>query len=147
MIKLGMKNYSKMLIEKQPKYQPYHQTKFINLTGEDILPSNKQQIIKQAKFTYSSLGKAFEKQIKTIKDQGVKQVEALNTLKSNNKKLTIEDVIAKSAFANDEAKKEFSKIKEIEKIVDREKLFYKSNKYTYDFKKFQTIRTFGEDIY
>ena len=35
-------------------------------TGEDILPSNQQQIIEQAKFTYSASGKAFEKQIKTI---------------------------------------------------------------------------------
>ena len=34
------------------------------LPGEDILPTNKQQIIEQAKFTYSPLGKAFEKQIK-----------------------------------------------------------------------------------
>ena len=40
------------------------------LTGEDILPSNQQQIIEQAKSTYSLLGKAFEKQIKTIEDQG-----------------------------------------------------------------------------
>ena len=30
--------------------------------GEEILPSNQQQIIEQAKFTYSPLGKAFEKQ-------------------------------------------------------------------------------------
>ena len=30
-------------------------------TGEEILPSNQQKIIEQAKFTYSSLGKAFEK--------------------------------------------------------------------------------------
>ena len=44
--------------------------KYEYLTGEDILPSNQQQIIEQAKFTYSPLGKAFDKQIKTIKDQG-----------------------------------------------------------------------------
>ena len=43
------------------------------LTGKEILPSNQQQIIEQAKFTYSPLGKAFEKQIKTIEDQGEKQ--------------------------------------------------------------------------
>ena len=61
-----------------------------HLTGEDILPSNQQQIIEQAKFTYSPLPKALEKQTKTIKDQGEKQVEALNTIKSDNKKLTIE---------------------------------------------------------
>ena len=44
--------------------------KYEYLTGEEILPSNQRKIIEQAKFTYSPLGKAFEKQIKTIKDQG-----------------------------------------------------------------------------
>ena len=51
--------------------------KYEYLTGEEILPSNQQQITQQAKFTYSPLGKAFEKQIKTIKDQGIKQVKAI----------------------------------------------------------------------
>ena len=51
--------------------------KYEYLTGEDILPSNQQQIIEQAKFTYSPLGKAFEKQIKTIEDQGEKQIKAI----------------------------------------------------------------------
>ena len=51
--------------------------KYEYLTGEEILPSNQQQIIQQAKFTYSSLGKAFEKQIKTMEDQGKKQVKAI----------------------------------------------------------------------
>ena len=55
------------------------------LTGEDILPSNQQQIIEQAKFTYSPLGKAFKKQIKTIEDQGEKQVDALKNLEDLNK--------------------------------------------------------------
>ena len=32
---------------------------------------------KQARFTYSSLGKAFEKQIKTIEYQGEKQIKAI----------------------------------------------------------------------
>ena len=44
--------------------------KYEYLTGEEILPSNQQQIIEQARFTYSPLRKAFEKQIKTIEDQG-----------------------------------------------------------------------------
>ena len=48
--------------------------KYEYLTGEDILPSNQQQIIEQTKFTYSLLGKAFKKQIKTIEDQREKQV-------------------------------------------------------------------------
>ena len=63
--------------------------KYEYLTDEDILPFNQQHIIiKQARFSYSPLGKAFEKQIKTIEDQREKQVEALNTLKSH-KNLTI----------------------------------------------------------
>ena len=51
--------------------------KYEYLTGEDILPSNQQQTIEQAKFTYSSLGNAFKKQIKTIGDQGEKQIEEI----------------------------------------------------------------------
>ena len=38
-------------------------------TGEEILPHNQTRIIEQAKFTYSPLGKAFEKQIKTVEEQ------------------------------------------------------------------------------
>ena len=57
------------------------------LTGEEIVPSNQQQIIQQAKFNYSPLGKAIKKQIKTIKDQGEKQVVALESLKVPDKKL------------------------------------------------------------
>ena len=41
--------------------------KYEYLTGEEILPSNQQQITEQAKFTYSPLGKAFEKQTKQLK--------------------------------------------------------------------------------
>ena len=56
-------------------------------------------------------------------------------------------MIPKSALNNDEAKKELDKIKEIEKTIDREKLVYRASEYTYDFRNFNTIRTFGEDIY
>ena len=77
MIRLKMKNYNMTLTEKLPKYQPYHQVKLISM---NILPSNQKQIIEQAKFTYYSLGKAFEKQIKTIEDQEKKQVETLKRL-------------------------------------------------------------------
>ena len=44
--------------------------KYEYLTGEEILPSNQRQIIDQAKFSYSPLGKAFEKQTKAIEEQG-----------------------------------------------------------------------------
>ena len=52
------------------------------LTGEDILPSNQQQIIEQTKFTYSPLEKSLDKQIKTIEGQKEKQVA---TVKSDKK--------------------------------------------------------------
>ena len=92
------------------------------------------------------MGNAFEKQIKRIEDQGKKQVDALNTLKSNSQ-LTIEDVIPNDALNNDEAKKELDKIEKIEKYVDRKKLIYETDEYVYSFKNFQTIKTFGRDIY
>ena len=92
--------------------------KYGYLTVEEILPSNQQQIIEQAKFTYSPLGKAFEKQIKTIEDQGEKQ---LKVIQNNTKEVTIKNIIPENIL-NDEAKKEIDKITEIEKTVDREKL-------------------------
>ena len=41
-----------------------------------MLSSNQQQTIEQARFTYCTSGKAFEKQMKTIEDQGEKQIKA-----------------------------------------------------------------------
>ena len=64
--------------------------KYEHLTSEEILPFNQQQIIEQATFTYSSLRKAFEKQIKTIEDQGKKQVQALKNLKPKEQAEAIE---------------------------------------------------------
>ena len=53
--------------------------KYEYLTGEEILPSNQRQIIKQAKFTYSPLRKAFEKQTKTAEEQGKKMILRIKT--------------------------------------------------------------------
>ena len=75
--------------------------KYEYLAGQEILPSNQQQIIEQAKCTYSPLGKVFEKQIKANENQRQKQVEALKNLepkeqtkalegKSNNQSKAIE---------------------------------------------------------
>ena len=113
------------------------------------MPSNQKQIIEQAKFTYSPLGKYFEKQTKTIEDQGEKQIKAIQDNKeqwANTQELTIKNIIPENIM-NDEAKKEMDKIIEIEKTVDREKLIYKASEYTYSFQNFQTIKTFGRDIY
>ena len=61
--------------------------KYEYLTGEEILPSTQQQIIQQAKFNYSPLGKALEKQIKTVEDQRKKQVKAIQ----DNKQIVNKD--------------------------------------------------------
>ena len=95
--------------------------KYEYLTGEEILPSTQQQIIEQTKFTYSPLGKAFDKQIKTIEDQGKKQVDALNTLKSDNK-ITIKKYIydPKDTSFISRQKEIFNKLidERLEKITD-----------------------------
>ena len=76
--------------------------KYEYLTGEDVLPFDQQSIIEQTKFTYSPLGKAFEKQIKTIEDQGKKQVDALKVLEpkaiksgSNNNSIITKEIYDK----------------------------------------------------
>ena len=93
MIRLEMKNHN-MINRKAAEISAISSgklRKYEYLTGEDILPSNQQQIIEQAKFTYSPLGKAFEKQIKTIEDQGKKQIDALESLKPEEETKPIED--------------------------------------------------------
>ena len=105
--------------------------KYENLTSKEILPSNQQQIIEQAKFIYSPLGKAFEKQIKTIEDQGEKHIRALEDLKTNK-------ISWRKFSKNAGIKNEINKIKEYEKKVNRNNI---------DFKTFKTIRSFGEIIY
>ena len=87
--------------------------KYEYLTGEDILPSNQQQIIEQAKFTYSPLGKAFGKQIKTIKDQSKKQVDALENLKLKEETKPIEDKSNNQPKATDIFNKLINKRKEL----------------------------------
>ena len=120
--------------------------KYEYLTGEEILPSNQQQIIQQTKFNYSPLGKALEKKRKTIEDQGEKQVVALESLKGSDKKLTpIKDFIPIENL-NPEIINEIKRIEELEKKVDRNKMVYKGTNKTYDFRNFKTIRAFGNEI-
>ena len=60
MIRLEVKNCNMILTENQQKYQHYHPEKLINneyFTGKEILTSDQNRIIEQAKFTYSLLRK------------------------------------------------------------------------------------------
>ena len=47
---------------------------------------------------------------------------------------------------NTEIINEIKRIEEIEKKVDRNKMFYKGTNKTYDFRNFKIIRTFGNEI-
>ena len=51
--------------------------KYKYLTGEEILLSDQERAIKQAKFTYSPLWKTFEKRTKRIEEEGREQVAAI----------------------------------------------------------------------
>ena len=102
--------------------------------------------LKQAKFTYSPLGKAFEKQTKTIKDQGEKQVNALKSLESSGKQLPpIKYFISKERL-NPEIVDEIERIEEEERKADRSKMVYKGSNKAYDFRKFEALRVFGNEI-
>ena len=73
MIRLEMKNYN--INREATKISALSSNiigKYEYITGEEIVPSNKKNIIEQAKFTYSPLGNVFETQIKTTEDQGKK---------------------------------------------------------------------------
>ena len=61
------------------------------------------------------MGKALDKQIKTIEEQGEKQVAAIKS----DKKIAIDDIIPKSAFSNGEANDELNKIKELEENAEK----------------------------
>ena len=94
--------------------------KYEYLTGEEILPSNQQQITEQAKFNYSLLGKTFEKQTKRIEDQGKKQVDALADVKPKETKPTE----AKSDEYGDYFLNELTKIRKSSEPIDFNNLIY-----------------------
>ena len=106
--------------------------KYEYLTGEEILPSTQQQIIEQAKFSYSPLGKAFEKQTKTIEVQVEIQIKAIQDkrpIKSIGKfTYDINDstrVIKEKETYNKLTEESSEKIDNLDKIVHTNKLVFK----------------------
>ena len=126
--------------------------KYEYLTGEEILPSNQQQIIQQAKFTYSPLRKAIEKQVKTIEDQGKKQVKAIQ----NNKQIVNKDDDYKDKLLlsrereifKDIYNKRLDKIEELSNKIDYNDLKYAvvNNRTSYNFSELEDPLTFLNDI-
>ena len=99
--------------------------KYEYLTGEKILPSNQQQIIEQANFTYSPLGKAFKKQTKTIEDQGKKQIDDLVALKpKNDAKVKLDKT---PSISNNYFKDRLNEVKKYYEPIDEDDLYIREN--------------------
>ena len=131
--------------------------KYEYLTGEEILPMNQQQIIQQAKFTYSPLGKAFEKQIKTIEDQGKKQVKAIQDkqIVNINDKYDYKDDYKDKLLLSKEREifkdifnKRLNKIEELNNKIDYDNLGYAvySRKELIDFSELKSPLTLLDKI-
>ena len=85
-------------------------------------------MIEQATFTYSPLGKAFEKQIKTIEDQTEKQIKALEQhekqlAKYNNEKDSSKHLKQQERF-EELANKRMEEIQDLSKQIDFNNLTY-----------------------
>ena len=125
--------------------------KYEYLTGEEILPSNQQRIIQQAKFAYSPLGKALEKQIKNIEDQGKKQGKAIQ----DNKQLVNKDYYKDKLLLSREREifkviynKRLDKIEELNNKIDYNNLKYVAvnNRTSYNFSELEDLLTFLNEI-
>ena len=83
-------------------------------------------MIEQVKFTYSPLGKAFQKQIKTIEDHGRKQIDAIMNQNKRLEALTnIDDHKDNSKEIFEEPVKErFDEIKELTNETNHNYLIY-----------------------
>ena len=96
--------------------------------GEEILTSDYYRLIKQAKFAYSSLGKAFEKQIRTIEGQGSKQVEPLKVFKPvehQQKPESIERIFSEVLESSEIIKNQRNEIKKLREQINRNDAVYK----------------------
>ena len=95
------------------------------LTGEEILSSDHGRKIEQAKFIYSPLGKAFEKQAKTIEEQGETQMDVVTNQSKKLEALTIKDGDHKDKeMCHELVKKRFDKIFELTNEISQNDLIY-----------------------
>ena len=119
-------------------------------SGEEILSSHQTRIIEQAKFTYSPLGKAFEKQIKNNWRPWNKTSWRFKSFKTNKKInqvnqqsqqdiKSIEGTLPKEMRTN-EIRNEIDEIKTKEK----KRLKKWAKKYIYDFLHYETMKYFPD---
>ena len=123
MIKLQIRNKNIILTEKQQKsaLSTRKIDKYEFITGEEMLPLRK--------FTDSPSGKAFKEQIKTIGDQGEKQIKALEEhgkqlVKQNNEKESSIHLKQKQIF-KELANNRMEKLQGLSKQIDFNNLTYR----------------------
>ena len=112
--------------------------KYEYLAGEEILLSNQKQIIEQAKFTYSPLGKAFEKHTK----EQVKAIKNLYISDKTNELKQIEGTFPQNVL-NDLISNKLKEIIEVQNSIELDKINYKN----YIFNKVSLSSIFLRDIY
>ena len=117
--------------------------KYEYLTGEEILPFNKRQIIEQSKFAYSPLGKAFKKQ--TEKQVGA--TESLDLSIKKDKVKQIEGIFSQNLMNDLIRAKSIERFK-LSDIIKKDDLNYKwkSGK-TDNFGKYPLLIAFLRNIY
>ena len=122
--------------------------KYEYITDEEKLPSDQSRTIEQAKISYFSLGKAFEKQLQTFENQGIKQAEALKVLKleENQQGLKSFEIIFPKEMTTNKIKSELDEIERIEYAIVRHYLKYKTSQKLFHFQKFKAINVFGNSI-
>ena len=109
-----------------------------------MIPSDESGVIEQAKFTYSTLGKAFEKQIKKTEDEGQKQINAIEV--HGKKIVKSNDIIKKYDYETEKDSLKILRQKEIfnkminERYDEAKKI--NSNDLIYHFKKKKWVKTF-----
>ena len=90
--------------------------KYEYLAVEEILPPDQSRIIEQAKFAYSPLGRAFQKQIKTFEKQEKKQLKAIE---EHGKQLVESNALKRSNYDSEKNSLSLLKQKEIfNKIIN-----------------------------
>ena len=95
-----------------------------------MTPSNQQQVIEQAKFTYSPLGKALEKQIKTIQNQG--EINAIKKYSFDNENTPL--ISEQKELFNELVNKRFKEIANLDKKFNSDDLIYRYKSITADVK-------------
>ena len=82
----------------------------------------------------------------TIRKKQFEASKVLKPVKPQQKLKSIEGIFPKNLDSS-ENKNKINEIKKLEGQINRNGLIYKSSKYVYDFRKFQTIGSFGDSIF